>query len=650
MFDINQYETLPQVLVARAAEAPDELSQRYKDRGIWKRLTWKDVFDNVRRLALGLSALGFQRGETLAIVGENTPENFWAEYAAMCLGGKVVSLYPDVTPEEMTYLLDDSDSVIVVAEDQEQVDKILEIKENIPKVRQVIYWDDKGMWSYNYDFLYQFKSIQEMGDELAGNSPTLFSDEIAKGRLDDIAVLTYTSGTTGKPKGVITTHRYYFDNFIRASKAVDISPGTEYLSYVPTAWATEQMLGVGMGLLLPMVINFPEKPEEVLNNIRELAVEYMSFGPRQWESLAASVQAKMLDAGPLRKKIYEWGVKIGWDVNVSRMDGKTPPLLSKLLYPLADKLVLHHLRDNLGLTRAKVAISGGASMAPDVFRFFHAMGVPLRNMYGASEFGLFTAHQGDVFNLETVGHWMQADPRYGQPIEWRIGPGSELQVKGGSGFSGYYKREEKSAEKFVDDGWFCTGDAVNMTDSGELVFLERVDDMRELSTGHNYPPQFIETRLRFSPFIKDVMMVGDKTHPYVSALINIDPEVVGRWAEERKVAYSTFPDLSQKAEIRELIREEIQKVNEFLAPESRVKRFANFPKELDPDEGELTRTRKLRREFLEDRYNMIIEAIYSDASAVDCDIAIAYQDGRKGNFSAHVEITDIEGSEISAAA
>ncbi|HBA33769.1 MAG TPA: acyl-CoA synthetase, partial [Gammaproteobacteria bacterium] len=194
MFDINQYETLPQVLVARAAEAPDELSQRYKDRGIWKRLTWKDVFDNVRRLALGLSALGFQRGETLAIVGENTPENFWAEYAAMCLGGKVVSLYPDVTPEEMTYLLDDSDSVIVVAEDQEQVDKILEIKENIPKVRQVIYWDDKGMWSYNYDFLYQFKSIQEMGDELAGNSPTLFSDEIAKGRLDDIAVLTYTSG------------------------------------------------------------------------------------------------------------------------------------------------------------------------------------------------------------------------------------------------------------------------------------------------------------------------------------------------------------------------------------------------------------------------------------------------------------------------
>ncbi len=650
MFDINKCETLPQVLLERAAENPDGLSQRYKDRGIWKRLSWTDVLDNVRYFALGLSELGFKRGETLAIVGENTPENFWAEYAALSLGGKIISLYPDVTAEEMAYLLDDSDAVFVVAEDQEQVDKVLEIKAEIPELRQVIFWDDRGMWSYSYDFLIRFDQVQAMGDKFGQNNPAFFNEEIAKGCFDDIAVLTYTSGTTGKPKGVITTHRYYFDNFVRASEAVKIKPGTEYLSYVPTAWATEQMLGVGMGLLLPMVINFPEKPEEVLNNIREIAVEYMSFGPRQWENLAASVQAKMLDAGPIRRKIYDWGLKIGWDVNVSKMDGKAPPLLSKLLFPLADALVLRGLRDNLGLVKAKIAISGGASMAPDVFRFFHAMGVPLRNMYGASEFGLFTAHQGDVFNLETVGHWMPSDPRYGKPIEWRIGPDSELQVKGGSGFSGYYKRPEKSEEKMIDDGWFCTGDAVSMTDSDELVFLERIDDMRVLSTGHKYPPQFIETRLRFSPFIKDVMVVGDNRHPFVGALINIDPEVVGRWAEERKIAYSTFPNLSQKVEVRELIRDEIEKINNLLPAESCVKRFANFPKELDPDEGELTRTRKLRREFLEDRYGMIIDAIYGGQDTVDCDISVIYQDGRKGNFNALVEITDGKSAVASAAA
>jgi len=317
------------------------------------------------------------------------------------------------------------------------------------------------------------------------------------------------------------------------------------------------------------------------------------------------------------------------------------------LLPLANALVLRPLRDQLGLTRLKVAICGGATMAPDVFRMFHAIGVPLRNIYGSTEVGLLTSHQGDRFDLETVGHWMQTHPEAGSSLEWMLTADGELCVKGGSSFLGYYRREG-SVEAKVKDGWYQTGDAVTKTDRGELVFLERMSDLKRLASGQTFPPQFVETRLRFSPFIKDIMTVGDERRDFVAALINIDMSVLSRWAEDKRIGFSTFTDLSQRPEVAELLSREIARVNQFLPAHARVQRFANFPKELDPDEGELTRSRKLRREFLEERYSALIHGLYNGAPEVTVDIPVTYQDGRRSQFTAQVFIRDVASADKTA--
>ncbi len=637
---IEQAQTLAQVLAARARATPDEVCERHKSLGIWREFTWAEVQDNVRALALGLQALGLQRGGVLMAIGENEPEHFWTEYAAHALGAAVVSLYPDQNIDEIAYLAQDSGATVIVAQDQEQVDKALVVAPQASAVKAIVYWDDAGLWSYRDPLLHAFEDVQRSGREVHAQDSGRYESELAAGRAEDVAALSYTSGTTGRPKGVILTQRYLFDNAARITGAIAFKPGCEYLSYIAPAWATEQFFGITLGLLLPMVVNFPERPEQVLANLRELAVEAMVFSPRQWESLASVVQARMLDAGPLRRAIYDWGVAIGHEVNVGRLEGRQPSLAARLMYPLADALVLEPLRDKLGLVRAKVALCGGSAMAPDVFRLFHAMGVHLRNVYGATEIGLLTVHQGEKYDLESVGHWLKCEPRHGPPLQWRVSDAGELLVRGGSGFMGYHGKPDQTAEA-RDGEWYRSGDAVSQTGGGELVFLERVKDMRRLRSGHGFPPQFIETRLRFSPFIKDLMTLGDERRDYVAALINIDMEVVGRWAEERNIGFSTFTDLSQRPEVRELIRSEIARINAFLPEHARVLRFANFPKELDPDEGELTRSRKLRREFLEERYAPLIGALYAREDEVTITVPVTYQDGRKGTLTSRVAITEV---------
>lgn len=640
-------KTLPQILSDHARETPGRLAQRHKRLGIWREYSFADVFDHVRQIALGLHSRGFKRGTTLAVIGENEPEHFWAEIAAQALGGKVVSMYPDLTAEEIEYLLNDSETVVLFAQDQEQVDKALEVRDRVPGLTAVVYWDDAGMWSYNDPLLEPLGTLCDAGKALHAASPALFAEQIAEGRVDDIAVLSYTSGTTGRPKGVMLSHRYLIDNAQRLVKAGGVRPGMDYLTYISPAWATEQMYGITMGLALPLVVNFPEGPEQVLANLREIAVEVLTFAPRQWESLAASLEGRMLDAGGFRQGIYRWGLRVGHARNVARLEGRPIALSARLLYPLASALVLRPLRDQLGLTRAVSAACGGATMAPDVFRLFHAMGVPLRNIYGSTETGILSSHQGDTYNLETVGHWLEAHPDAGASLEWQVAEDGELLVRGGAFSSGYYRKEDPYSGKMVD-GWYHTGDAVSRTENGELVFLERLADLRKLRSGATFPPQFVETRLRFSPFIKDIMTVGDETRDFVGALINIDMGVVSRWAEERTLSFSTFTDLSQKVEVGELLRAEIERVNRFLPEHARVRRFACFPKELDPDEGELTRSRKLRREFLEQRYAVLIDGLYAaQAAPVDLAIAVTYQDGRQGELRARVHVHSVD-SELHA--
>ena len=635
-------QTLPQLLMAHARARPGELAQRVKRKGIWRCHTWADLAEKVRMLALGAATLGVSRGDTAVVVGENEPEHYWALFAAQSLGIKTVSVYPDATAEELHYLCEDSQARMIFAQDQEQVDKALAIAPRLTDLRGVAYWDDSGMWSYRHDLLHSFETLMAAGRKEHHRDPRRFDEQVASGQVDDLALLTYTSGTTSKPKGVMISHRWLVDNATRMRSALPLQPGMEYLSYTPLAWITEQLLGVTLGLTVPLVVNFPEGPDQVLPNLRELSPHIVLFGPRQWESIAATIEARMLHAGRVPCAAYRWSVSVGQAVRVARLEGRAAPLAARLLLPLAEALCLHAVRDQFGFLRSRVAVSGGTAMAPDVFRLFHALGVPLRNIYGCSEFGLVAGHRGTRYDLETVGPLLDVDPAFGEPLQARIESSGELLLRGGTGFLGYWNKPDKTAA-LDRDGWYVSGDAVQRTTSGELVFLDRIEHLVKLANGHSYPPQFIETRLRFSPFIKDVMVLGDATRPWVGALINIDMGVASRWAEERRIAFSTFTDLSQRPEIRALVRDEIARINALLPPASRVVRFANFPKELDADEGELTRTRKLRREFLEQRYKPLIDGLYGGAAEIDCSIAVTYQDGRQGVLRARVAVTDIEG-------
>ena len=621
-------DTLPKCLRLGVQRWGNKVYMRQKDLGIWQRFTWNDVYDRVRSFSLGLISIGLKAGETVAIIGENTPELFWADFGTLSAGAKMVCLYPDMTPDEMLYVLQHSEAVFLVAEDQEQVDKYLEIRSQLPEIRKVIYWDERGMWQYHDNILMEFKAVIETGRRYHSQSPDMFEQNVDSGRADDIALLSYTSGTTGIPKGVVLTHNWLLDHAYRVIMANDFKPFTQYLSYLSPAWITEHFF-VTVGLLVPFVYNFPEEPETVLANIRELGAECLVFGPRQWESLASAVQVKMNDAGPIRRFIYKAGIHIGMKLAMERTGGPRAGILWRLLYPIADLLVLRPIRDNLGLRKTYFALTGGAPAAPEIFNLFHAMGLKLRNIYGSTEMGLYTQHMGDRFNPATLGQWFRSHHDLGPPLEWKIDADGGLLVRGGSPFSGYYK-DPPATEAALKDGWFITGDAIKMQDDGELVFLDRVKDLKKLSSGHLFPPQFIETRLRFSPYIKDAMILGDEYKDAVAAFINIDAETVGQWAEREGIAYTSFPDLSQKPEVCGLIQKEVDRVNHVLDPLSRVKRFVNLPKELDPDEAELTRTRKLRRGLLEERYGDLIKAIYKGEEVYEAEVPVKYRDGRTG--------------------
>jgi long-chain acyl-CoA synthetase len=481
------------------------------------------------------------------------------------------------------------------------------------------------------------EAVVERGAALQRQRPDRVEHEIAAGRADDVAVLANTSGTTGHPKGVITTHRAILDCAERLRRALGILPHSEYLSYIPLSWVPEQWFGVALGMSLPMRVGFAERPDQVQEAIRELAVDVLVLGPRQWENLASGVFTRMIGVGRLRRRVFDWGIAAGRRVHLARTRGESPSWLARLACAVAEPLVLRPLRDQLGLKRVKVAITGGAAMAPDVVRLFAAMGVPLRNIYACSEYGLISAHTGVCYDPETIGRPLTEPTEWGAALEWRVTEQGELQLRGGAGFSGYWKRPDKTAEKF-DGDWFRTGDAVGSSADSELIYYDRLEHMSQLRTGARYAKQFIEVRLRFSPYIKEVLVIGDPDRDFVSALINIDDVVFSRWAEQRNISFTTFTDLSQRPEVVEQVAAEIRAVNAVLPPGARVVRFANLPKELDADEGELTRTRKLKREVIEQRYRAVIEALYGSGSQLDIAIPVRYQDGRSGTLSTTVRL------------
>ncbi len=562
----------------------------------------------------------------MAILGENIAETYWLEYAALCCGARAVCLYPDVAAEELRYILDHSGARLLLAEDQEQVDKALSVAAALPALEWIVYVDERGLWHETDPRLMAFPELLEAGRRQDAATPDAFDRAIDAGRPADPAVVCYTSGTTGLPKGVVLSHAYLLGNAYRLMAAFRLRPHAEYLSYISPAWAAEQISGLALGLLAPLVVSFAEKPETVRADMRELGPEFLLFTPRQWEMLAAEVQANMLDASRSRQALYRWAVQAG------RAGG--------VMARLADRLVLAGIRDNLGLSRTVAALSGGAGMSAEVFRLFRAFGVRLANLYGSTELGLIAAHWTNPADPASMGQLLPTDPSEAAPLVVTLAGDGELLLEQGGHFQGYWRNEDASAALRAGAA-LRTGDAVRLLPDGQLVFLDRLKDMRRLASGERFPPQFIENHLRACPFVRDAMVIGDERRPYVTALVNINAEIAGRFAERHGLAYGTFTELSQLPAIRAEVGALIAQVNAALEPPTRVRRFATLPKELDADEQELTRSRKLRRGQIEESFRDIIDGLYGTGSACDARVRIRYRDGRDGALVVRVALDDV---------
>lgn len=627
--------TLPQLLRQRARELGSTPALRSKRSGIWRSRDWNEANRLARLYARGLAAAGLRRGEVLALVCENMEEQFLLELAALSLGARTVSAYPDTSVDELGYLLEHAEAAIAVGEDQEQIDKILAIRPSAPAIRAVFHIDGRGLWHYQAPGLASLQSLLERGARFCDEA--WLDAEIDRGRQEDVAVYCYTSGTTGRPKGAMLSHAFILDNAYRLMGSLGVERGARYLSYISPAWAAEQYFGVGLALLAPMILHYAEKPETVQSDLREVGPEYLMFTPRQWEMLASSVEARMMDAGRWRRALFAWGLRIGR----ARLSRRASPVTRRVLGPLADLVILRGVRDMLGLSKVRGALSGGSGLSAELFTRFHAFGVPLGNLYGSTELGLVSSHRrGAAYRPQTMGELMPSDPSIAGPMEAWVDAIGQLRLRLPA-FSGYLKNESATRELGTAQEGYATGDAVRLDERGELIFLDRVKDMRRLRNGQTYPPQFIENHLRAASMVRDAIVIGDVERDFVTALVNIDGEIAGRFAELRGLAYGTFTELSQLPAIRDEIGAVIAAVNRLVAPGARVLRFATLPKELDADESELTRSRKLRREAIHDRYRDLIESLYLGAQHCDSEIEVRYQDGSISRLRARVAVNSV---------
>ncbi len=644
---MNDVDTLPKSLLAAYQIFGDQkTAMRQKDFGIWRSFSWKDSYEQVRYLCLGLVQLGIQPGDKVCIIGDNDPQYFWAQLAIQSALGVAVGIFTDSGPQEIEYIVSHSDAVFVFAKDQEQCDKLLEIKDQLNRVRNVIYWDGKGLWSYNQPWLMSYKEVQDLGKEFDRQNPDAFEKLINQGKAEDLAIFCYTSGTTGLPKGAMISH----NNLIHGcDQTLLVDPRTdtdEYLSFLPPAWITENVLGLTFHLRTGMVVNFPEAPETVQENIREITPQALLFSARLWENMMAIVQVKMADTTWINSKLYQIFIPIGHNVaNIRYEQRKRVGLLWQILNWIGEFAIFKPLRDKFGLTKVKSAYSSGAALNPDVIRFFRSIGVNIKQLYGSTEAQVHTLHVGEDVKFETCGV-----PAPGQEI--KIAEDSEILISGGTVFQGYYKDPEatQNALRLDEQGkrWFHTGDAGYIDEDGHLIYMDRVKEMITLKSGEYYSPQYIEGQLKFSPYIRDVMTLGGEQKAFVSALINIDFDNVGRWAEKHGVPYTTFLDLSQQPEVYELIRNDVERVNTYLPSAARIHKFVLLHKEFDADEGELTRTRKLRRRLLNERYADIIDTMYSGGDTVKVRTNVKYRDGREGTTETIVNVATLETEKRSA--
>jgi long-chain acyl-CoA synthetase len=632
--EISKELTIPKLFYQQAtAFGKDRVAMREKEFGIWRPITWQDYFENVKHIALGLIRLGLEEGDKVSMIGDNRPEGLWAEMATLCARGVGVWLFRDSLIDEVRYIIDHSDTRFLFGEGQEEVDKAISIFNECPKLQKIIWDDPKGMRNYDQDYLISLKEVQQLGRELEKEKPHLFDELINKGSGEEVALLFYTSGTTALPKGALLSH----NNMLTMGQhlmTVDPCVSTDdYVSYLPFAWIGEQMMSISCGLQIGYTINFPEEPETAQENIREIGPHVMFAPPRMYEQMTRSVQVKYLDATWIKRKFYEFSTYVGYKVANLKFDKKPVPVFWRLIEWLASITVQKKLKDHLGLSRVRNAYTGGAAMGPDHFRFFHALGVNLKQIYGQTEVaGISVVHRSGDIKFDTVGHPIPG-------TEVKIADDGEILTRSSSVFLGYYKNPE-ATEKTLRDGWLYSGDRGFMDDDGHLVVFDRTKDVFTLKDGKPFAPQYLETRLKFSPYIRDSWVIGDKKD-YISAVLCIDYAVVGKWADEKKLNYTSYQELSQMPEIYDLVEKQIRQANRDLPDLARVVKFTNLYKELDADDDELTRTRKLRRAFVEKRYEEIVDALYSDNPSVHIDTTIKYEDGRQAHIKTDMQIRTV---------
>jgi len=606
------------------------VAMREKQYGIWQPITWQDYLTNVKYLALGLVSLGLKRGDKVAMIGDNRPEGLWAEMAALCAGGVAVWLFQDCLIDEVKYILDHSDTKFLFGEGQEEVDKALSICGECPKLEKIVWDDPKGMRDYHQDNLISYKKLMELGRQWEARQPNAFEELVNQGHGDDVALLFYTSGTTSLPKGALLSHH----NMLTMGRhLMDVDPchdTDDYVSYLPFAWIGEQMMSISCGLQIGYTLNFPEEPETAQENIREIGPHVMFAPPRMYEQMTRSVQVKHLDASWPKRLCFDLAPKIGYRVAALKFSKKPIPLHWRLLNALAYALVQKKLKDHLGLSRVRNAYTGGAAMGPDHFRFFHSLGVNLKQIYGQTEVaGISVVHRSGDIKFDTVGHPIPG-------TEVKITEEGEIITRSPSVFKGYYKNPE-ATKKTIRDGWLHSDDRDFIDDDVHLVVFDRTKDVFTLRDGRPFSPQYLETRLKFIPYIKDSWVIGDR-RPFVTAVLCIDYSVVGKWADEKKLNYTSYQELSQKPEVYQLVENQIHQANKDLPDAAKIVRFTNLYKEFDADDDELTRTRKLRRAFVEKRYQEIVDALYGKGDHVHIDTTIKYEDGREAHINTDMKI------------
>ncbi|WP_127088736.1 long-chain fatty acid--CoA ligase [Aquabacter cavernae] len=627
--DLSVHDTLPKLLELHARNHPDDIWLREKDLGIWNSYSWRQVSDRVRAMALGLETLGVARGDVVALLGDNRPEWLMGEIAAHAAGAMSLGIYRDALADEVAYLITYADVAVIFAEDEEQVDKLLQLEDRIPTVRHIIYSDPRGLRKYEDSRLVSLAELEQKGAARHAAAPGRYAELVAQGSGADITILCTTSGTTSHPKLAMLTCGALLNHCGAYLEVDPRGPQDEYVSVLQMPWIMEQIYAFGQALISRMKVNFVEEPETTMADMREIGPSFILFAPRVWEQIAADVRARMMDASAFKRVMFEFGMKLG----LRALDEGRRSWL-------ADVILFRALRDRLGFTNLKSAATGGAALGPDTFRFFLALGVPMRQLYGQTELlGAYTIHTAKDVDFDTVGVPMAGvELRIEDPDPNGLG---EIVTRHPNAFTGYYRNDEETQKSFDAGGWMRTGDAGFLNAKGHLVVIDRVRDMAATVHGDRFSPQYIENKLKFSPYVAEAVILGDGRTD-LAAMICIRFPIVAKWAEKNRIAFTTYTDLSAKPEVIALLKREVETVNKTLAEKQRIARFLLLYKELDADDGELTRTRKVRRGVINERYGDIIDAMYRGDPRIDVDTTITFQDGTKQRIKTVLDVVALE--------